>query len=69
MSNKKHRTTDPACMWRRTPSTRLGWWWFNRQRGKTCSECADIRKRLPQCRASGRCILVDGHTMPCLVFR
>lgn len=69
MSKIKHRTTDPACMWHAAPSTRLGWWWFSRQRGKACSECGDIRRRSPDCRTSGSCILVDGHTMPCLVLR
>jgi hypothetical protein len=36
-----HRRTDPACRrFAGTPSHRLARWWFDRARGRRCTECA-----------------------------
>lgn len=35
----EHRLTDPACRYHREPRTRLGQWWFDRNRGRSCHEC------------------------------
>lgn len=39
----KHRNTDPACIRHSEPRTALGWWWFNRNRGKACIPCMKTR--------------------------
>jgi len=38
-----HRTTDPACLRYRRPTSRLALWWHNRNRLRICLPCARDR--------------------------